>query len=254
MRCSYRVAGVTLALLWLFQASAVAGIYKWRDDQGKLHFTDSKSKIPLKYRENIQKFKGVVEPKVEAEAPAEESETPPLEEGAEKAEDASASAEKAEPEKEKIKEVKKPEPEPMDPQTVQAIKLARTYLKDENFAFLRVFLRPYEDNRAKKYVATIKSMIEKKTKTIKQLKGFKLKSIKKTRSFLTVTLVQDRRLEKSEDTDFLKGLRAQVLRNGDKKKQLIKKLLADLPPGEDATENEEVLIDRIFNKNRSKKK
>lgn len=242
IQCSYRVAGVTLALLWLLQASAVAGIYKWRDDQGKLHFTDDRSKIPLKYRENIQKFKGVVEPKVEIEAPAEEPETSPSEEAAKKAEP------------EKTKEAKKEEPEPMDLQTIQTIKLARTYLKDENFAFLRVFIHPYNEKRAKKYIGTIKGMIGKKTKTIKLLKGFELKSIKKTRSFLSGTLVQDRRLEKSEDPDFLKGLRAKVLRDGDKKKQLIKKLLADLPPGEDATEDEKTLTDRIFNQLRSKKK
>ena len=72
MRCSFRVAGVTLALIWLFQASAVAGIYKWRDDQGKLHFTDDRAKIPPKYRENTQKFKGVYEPKPKVEAPPEE--------------------------------------------------------------------------------------------------------------------------------------------------------------------------------------
>ncbi len=71
-QCSYRVAGITLALLWLFQASAVAGIYKWRDDQGKLHFTDDRAKIPLKYREKTEKFKGVVELKPKVEAPPEE--------------------------------------------------------------------------------------------------------------------------------------------------------------------------------------
>jgi uncharacterized protein DUF4124 len=30
-----------------------AKVYKWRDDKGKLHFTDSVNKIPPKYRKNI---------------------------------------------------------------------------------------------------------------------------------------------------------------------------------------------------------
>jgi len=72
IKLSYQVTGIIVALLWLFQASAVAAIYKWRDDQGQLHFTDTKSKIPLKYREKTEKFKGVVEPKPKVEAPPEE--------------------------------------------------------------------------------------------------------------------------------------------------------------------------------------
>jgi hypothetical protein len=72
IKLSYQVTGIIVALLWLFQASAVASIYKWRDDQGKLHFTDDRAKIPPKYLENVQKFKGVTEPKPKEEAPPEE--------------------------------------------------------------------------------------------------------------------------------------------------------------------------------------
>jgi hypothetical protein len=82
------VVGVTLALLWLFQAIAGAGIYKWRDDQGKWHFTDDRGKIPLQYRENTQRFKGVTEPKPKEEPPAEEEPEEPQ-----------AEAKKAPPEK-----------------------------------------------------------------------------------------------------------------------------------------------------------
>jgi hypothetical protein len=62
IKLSYQVTGIIVALLWLFQASAVAAIYKWKDDQGKLHFTDDRSKIPLKYRDQFEKFRGVAEP------------------------------------------------------------------------------------------------------------------------------------------------------------------------------------------------
>ncbi len=36
---------------------AEAGMYSWKDDKGKTHFTDALHKIPAKYRQNDQKFK-----------------------------------------------------------------------------------------------------------------------------------------------------------------------------------------------------
>lgn len=40
-----------------------AKIYKYKDDEGKIHFTDDASRIPLKYRKqgSVKKFKGVSE-------------------------------------------------------------------------------------------------------------------------------------------------------------------------------------------------
>ncbi len=42
----------------------LAKVYKYKDDQGKIHFTDDPSQIPLKYRKKnkMEKFKGVFEP------------------------------------------------------------------------------------------------------------------------------------------------------------------------------------------------
>lgn len=42
----------------------LAKVYKYRDDQGKIHFTDDPSQIPLKYRKKnkMEKFRGVSEP------------------------------------------------------------------------------------------------------------------------------------------------------------------------------------------------
>ncbi|CCQ90216.1 exported hypothetical protein [Nitrospina gracilis 3/211] len=54
-RTSVVLATVLALAVWLAMSlsapEAVAKIYKWRDDKGKLHFTDNPSKIPLKYRE-----------------------------------------------------------------------------------------------------------------------------------------------------------------------------------------------------------
>jgi len=45
------VGCVTFFIIGLvFPQTSDAAIYKWRDDKGKLHFTDSPSKIPLKYQ------------------------------------------------------------------------------------------------------------------------------------------------------------------------------------------------------------
>jgi hypothetical protein len=58
---------VIFALLWwvaLQPDSVIAKIYKYKDDNGKVHFTDDASRIPLKYRErgSVKKFRGVYEP------------------------------------------------------------------------------------------------------------------------------------------------------------------------------------------------
>ena len=56
-----------LALLGMMMCApdaALAKIYKYKDDQGKTHFTDNPSSIPLKYRKenSLKKFRGVVDP------------------------------------------------------------------------------------------------------------------------------------------------------------------------------------------------
>lgn len=53
-----------LGCIFLLPDPAMAKIYKYKDDQGRTHFTDDASKIPLKYREQgaVKKFRGVNEP------------------------------------------------------------------------------------------------------------------------------------------------------------------------------------------------
>ena len=46
----------TLLIIGLaFPQTSGAAVYKWKDDNGKLHFTDQASKIPLKYRKKHNK-------------------------------------------------------------------------------------------------------------------------------------------------------------------------------------------------------
>ena len=50
----------------------IAKIYKYKDEHGKIHFTDDASKIPLRYRNkgSVKKFKGVSEPVPAPRAPS----------------------------------------------------------------------------------------------------------------------------------------------------------------------------------------
>jgi hypothetical protein len=83
IKLPFQVTGIIVALLWLFQTPLWAKIYKWKDDQGKMHFTDDRAKIPQKYREKVQKFKGVTEPKPKVEEEPEPEEEPKEEPSAE---------------------------------------------------------------------------------------------------------------------------------------------------------------------------
>ena len=53
----YVILGVFLFLSAFPAVMAQAGMYSWKDDKGKTHFTDSLHKIPPKYRESDQGFK-----------------------------------------------------------------------------------------------------------------------------------------------------------------------------------------------------
>ena len=45
----FLLLAITITVLWSAQL-AYAGLFKWTDDTGKMHYTDDKGKIPLKYR------------------------------------------------------------------------------------------------------------------------------------------------------------------------------------------------------------
>ena len=53
----YFILGVFLFLSAFPSLVAEAGMYSWKDDKGKTHFTDALHKIPPQYRQNDQGFK-----------------------------------------------------------------------------------------------------------------------------------------------------------------------------------------------------
>jgi hypothetical protein len=185
IKLSYQVTGIIVALLWLFQASAVAGIYKWRDDQGKLHFTDSKSKIPLKYREKTEKFKGVVEPKPKEEAPAEEEASP--EEGQEP-----SAAAKPPPEE-------KPEPAGPPPLTEeQKATMTAVYqplIKVWNSHVVLLMEGEPMDKKLKQYVGVAQSSAASKKSIAKTIGKSKHPFLVEIKSFLKKSARKDARLK-----------------------------------------------------------
>jgi len=220
IKLSYQVTGIIVALLWLFQASAVAGIYKWRDDQGKLHFTDSKSKIPLKYRENVQKLRGVAEPKPE---PVEEPASgPEKEKEAVASEPAAGGGNGAE---------KEPEKEEQDPKLVAMLKATIKFFEDKNREHTRLikFVKPDKQN-GRYYIVAIRKGVGKKTQMVDKLKGFKLPSLKRSRRFIKSSLLQDKQ-EKIGGEDYLERLqrlKQRLEREIMTQKKIIKKLKSDL--------------------------
>lgn len=68
-------AGILLFGFVLVPPAAEAKVFKWKDDQGKYHFTDNPAKIPAKYRGHLEEFKG--EPAPPAPPKAEEDEEAP---------------------------------------------------------------------------------------------------------------------------------------------------------------------------------
>lgn len=52
-----RLCQLLLALLLISSLATAGEIYKWRDAQGKLHFTDSEAKIPAAYRDQAHKHR-----------------------------------------------------------------------------------------------------------------------------------------------------------------------------------------------------
>ncbi len=207
---SCRVTVLVLAVLWLCQTPIWAGIYKWKDDQGKVHFTDDKSRIPLKYRGNLEKFKGVTEPKPKpVEAEQEKEAVAPEPEAAE---------EKA-AEKEKTAEL------------VAALKETIKFLEDSNRRHQRTinFVKPDVKN-GRYYMLSVRKGVGRKKQMIEKLDDFKLPSLKKARRFLKSSLLQDK-LEKIGGDDYLERIQRlkQRLERGIKsKKKIIKKLQADL--------------------------
>ncbi len=212
---SCRVTVLVLAVLWLCQTPIWAGIYKWKDDQGKVHFTDDKSRIPLKYRGHLEKFKGVTEPKPEPVKAEEEEEAVAPEPGA--AEE-KAAAEKA-AEKEKTAEI------------VAALKETKKYLEYENASNERLikFVKPTKFH-GRNYMNEVRKKLPRKKKLAEKLSKFKDSVLIMANSYLTKTIALDES-EKMGGEGYLErilALRQRMKTQVETKKKIIRRIQARL--------------------------
>ncbi len=179
---SGRVTALILAVLWLCQTPIWAGIYKWKDDQGKVHFTDDKSRIPLKYRGQLEKFKGVTESKPKP-VEAEEEEEAVAPEAEEKAANEKAVEEKA-AEREKTAEL------------VAALKETKSFLEHENASHERMvkFVKPTKFH-GRNYVVEIRRRLKSKIKLAEKLSKFEDPVLIMANSYLAKSIKRDEREE-----------------------------------------------------------
>ncbi len=211
---SCRVTVLVLALLWLCQTPIWAGIYKWKDDQGKVHFTDDKSRIPLKYRGHLEKFKGVTEPKPKPVEAEQVKEAVAPEPGAEE----KAAEEKA-AEKQKTAEI------------VAALKETKQYLEYENASNERLikFVKPTKFH-GRNYMNEVRKKLPRKKKLAEKLSKFKDSVLIMANSYLTKTIALDES-EKMGGAGYLErilALNQRLKTQVETKKKIIRRIKARL--------------------------
>ena len=209
----------------LLSASPVwAAVYKWTDDQGKKHFTDNKSNIPLQYRTpgRMERPRGMIEPPApkkeevpveevknpnEIETPGETAETgPPLAEAEAKAKEEAGLKLKA------------------------MLDETEAFLKKENLVHQRLINSVKSDKPNRKFyeffVKAIQKNLNSKKELAQKLKDFKLSSLKKVKRFLdrSVKLDEKEQLDGKDYQGRIVGLKER-LEKGIKTKMGFIKLL-----------------------------
>ncbi len=214
---SWRVAGVALVLLWLFQTFALAAIYKWRDDNGKMHFTDDRSKIPLKYQQDLLKFKGAPPPPGTAKGEAAEGES---EEESEEQSEASMSPGPG-TEAAADSSQQQPPPKPKNKYTADEMKvMAMVYQSLMSIWGTHVRLVSEMEVIQKnlvRYAQTAEQSATQKKTMYKTIGKWEIPILLKVRSYLKRTIKKDRRLKKDSD-DLMK-----------KVKTYYKRLMSEIP-------------------------
>jgi len=211
-----------LAGLLLTQTPVWAGVYKWQDDQGKVHFTNDKSSIPLQYRTKKQ-VKIIIgsEPSFKKKAKQVELASIPAITDQETPEQPAPAV---------VQEEGKKSPE-MAPEAVAMLKETKTYLEKENRAHLRLIhiVEPTEAN-GKYFIMSGKNALPRKKELVKKLDAFKLPSLNEARKFLKRSALKDR-WEKIGGDDYLERIQKLVkrMKKGIKtKNKIIKSIEADL--------------------------
>jgi len=179
---------MSLAVLWLFQTPLWAGIYKWKDDQGKIHFTDDKSRIPLKYRGQLEKFKGVVDPSARGSGPSADPAAAGPDAEAEAGSEAPAAAVE--------KPGKGPEKSKYSKEQIALLKKVKTYMTREWAAHVRLVnnIKPTKIN-GKYYVSSARKSATGKKGIINQIGGSAIPSLVEVKKFLKKSRVNDTKIK-----------------------------------------------------------
>ena len=235
---SGRVTALILAVLWLCQTPLWAAIYKWKDDQGKTHFTDDKSNIPLKYRMQLEKFKGVVDPSQRKSSPPAGSDAGSGEEAAvgEEPPPAAGGGEEA---------PKPPQKSKYDEEQVALLKKVRDDMVKAWAGNVKL-VKHIEPTRVngKYYLASQRKFASLKKGVIKRIGGSDIPSLKAVKKFLKRSSVNDTRLTIS-DSPFME--KVQTIRKTIEgeipiQKDLIEQLKKDIGPEEPPPDDPDAFI------------
>ena len=217
---------MSLAMLWLFQTPLWAGIYKWKDDQGKIHFTDDKSRIPLKYRGQLEKFKGVVDPSARGSGPSAGSNAGSGEEAA-VGEEPPAAGSSGEP------AAKPPKKSKFSKEQIALLKKIKTYMTKEWAANTKLIkhIEPKKIN-GKYYISRANKAAAKKMGMIKQIGGSAIPSLVEVKKFLKKSRVNGTKIKMGnyEFMEKVQRIRTTVEGEIPIQKGLIDKLKKDLGP------------------------
>jgi len=168
-----------IAAVILVAQPAFAGLYKWVDDQGKVHFTDDKAKIPKKYRnkDKLKKVKGLTTREAPKTTPNEAEESAEGEEGSEEQETTGEGG---------------GQPSEEDKDTLALLEEVKTFIVAENeFHNKLIQFVPADEKNGKNYILPLQKRSVKKMKLVNKMYKSKLGVLKPMVKFLSHSATLD---------------------------------------------------------------
>ena len=223
----YLVVGLG-TLCVLNQSSAWAGVYKWTDENGRTHYTDDRSQIPVQFRDknSMKGVKGLIEEKqrvpekpspVKADSTEEEQTEKLASEVKENSGDSNGT-----PADSSSK---------ISPEEIVMLKDTKKYLEDENREFQRIlkYVEPTEAN-GKYFVMEMNKRVKKKQEMVEKMEGMKLPSLQSAKSYFKRTIIIDKgeTIGGEDYLDRIVSIRDKMERGLREKKNLIIELDKDL--------------------------
>jgi len=173
-------------LLGLFSQPAFSAVYKWKDDQGRTHFTDDEGKIPAQYRnkDRLKKVKGLTTRETPKTTPEEAEEPEEGEEGSEEQE-TTAEGEAGSEAGEELSEEEK--------ETLALLAEVKTFMVAENELHNKLIeFVPADEKNGKSYILPLKKRsVKKKMNLVDKMYKSKLRVLKPMVNFLRKSAALD---------------------------------------------------------------